>query len=158
MFESTPLYPDAGRYWEMVERHQINIFYTAPTAIRSIMKYGTTFCKRFDRSSLRVLGSVGEPINPEAWNWYHSVAGDSRCAVVDTFWQTETGGIMITPLPGCTPTKPGSACFPFFGVEAKILDPRSGKEVIGPGEGVLVFSRPWPGMARTIYADHARYR
>ncbi|GDY13270.1 acetyl-coenzyme A synthetase 2 [Planctomycetota bacterium] len=157
MFEGIPTYPDSGRYWDMVQRHRITQFYTAPTAIRAIMRDGDGPVKQFDRSSLRVLGSVGEPINPEAWRWYYEVVGESRCAIVDTFWQTETGGHMITPLPGATALKPGSATLPFFGVEPKILDEK-GVELVGNDvTGVLVFSRGWPGIARTIYGDHQRY-
>ncbi len=121
MFESLPTYPDAGRYWDLIQRHNIASFYTAPTAIRALMKFGTDPIKKYDLSSLRVLGTVGEPINPEAWRWYFEEVGKKNCVVVDTFWQTETGGHMLTPLPGCTPLKPGSATFPFFGVEPKVL-------------------------------------
>ncbi len=157
MFESIPTYPDAGRYWDMVERHRITQFYTAPTAIRAIAKEGDEHPRRYDRSSLRVLGSVGEPINPEAWRWYFDVAGDSRCAIVDTFWQTETGGHMITSLPGVHVMKPGAATHPFFGVEPVVLDEK-GQEVPGNDvSGVLAFKRPWPGIARTIYGDHQRF-
>jgi acetyl-CoA synthetase len=157
MFESIPTYPDAGRYWDMVQRHRITQFYTAPTAIRAIAREGKAFVEKYDRSSLRILGSVGEPINPEAWRWYHEVVGEKRCAVVDTFWQTETGAIMITPLPGATPTKPGSATLPFFGIEPVVLDDK-GTELPGNGvSGVLAFKRPWPSMARTIQNDHARF-
>lgn len=157
MFESIPTYPDAGRYWDMVERHQINIFYTAPTAIRAIAREGDDFVKKYDRSSLRILGTVGEPINPEAWKWYYHIVGEERCAVVDTWWQTETGGIMITPLPGVTPLKPGSATLPFFGVQPVLLD-GEGKEVSGNNvSGVLCMKYPWPGMARTVYGDHKRF-
>ena len=157
MFEGIPTFPDAGRYWDMVERHQINLFYTAPTAIRAIAKEGDAPAKQYDRSSLRVLGSVGEPINPEAWRWYHEVVGDGRCAIVDTFWQTETGGHMITPLPGVHALKPGSATFPFFGVEPAILDEKGVELTANDVSGVLVFKRSWPGIARTIYGDHERF-
>eukprot|EP00808_Paulinella_micropora_P026076 g39238.t1 len=158
MFESTPTYPDAGRYWEMVQRHKISILYTAPTAIRALMVFGDDFVKPFDRSSLRVLGSVGEPINPEAWLWYHEVVGDGKRSIVDTYWQTETGGFMLTPLAGTTPLKPGSATFPMFGVEPKLLDKDKGTELKGNAvRGVLVMARPWPGMARTVAGDHQRY-
>jgi len=157
MFESTPLYPDAGRYWDMVERHQINIFYTAPTAIRALMKHGTDIVKKYDRSSLRVLGSVGEPINPEAWQWYFDVVGNSKCAIVDTYWQTETGGIVVTPFPGCTPMKPGAATTPFLGIELEIRDEK-GEVVEGNDKsGLLLIKRPWPSIARTCYGDHQRY-
>jgi acetyl-CoA synthetase len=158
MFESLPTFPDAGRYWDLVQRYQITSFYTAPTAIRALMKYGTEPLKKYDRSSLRVLGTVGEPINPEAWRWYFEEVGQRRCAVVDTFWQTETGGHMITNLPGCTPMKPGSASLPMFGVRPVVVDPTSGSTLDGNGvEGVLCIGQPWPGIARTIWADHERY-
>jgi acetyl-CoA synthetase len=158
MFEGIPTYPDAGRYWDMVARHKINSFYTAPTAIRAIAKEGDAHPKKYDRSSLRVLGSVGEPINPEAWRWYYEVVGEHRCSIVDTFWQTETGGHMITPIPGVTALKPGSATTPFFGVQPVVLDEK-GNEQAGKGEanGILVFKAPWPGIARTIYGDHTRF-
>jgi acetyl-CoA synthetase len=157
LFESVPLYPDAGRYWDLVERHRITQLYTTPTAIRAIAREGDSFVKAHDRSSLRILGTVGEPINPEAWRWYHEVVGEGRCPIVDTWWQTETGGIMITPLPGATALKPGSATFPFFGIEPVLLD-EEGKEVEGNGvSGFLAIKRPWPGMARTIQNDHERF-
>ena len=157
LFESIPLYPDAGRYWDLVERHKVTQFYTAPTAIRAVAREGDSFVKAHDRSSLRVLGSVGEPINPEAWRWYHQVVGEGRCPVVDTWWQTETGSIMITPLPGATSLKPGSATFPFFGIEPALLD-EQGKELLGNNvSGLLAIKRPWPGMARTIQSDHMRF-
>ncbi|HEX7507598.1 MAG TPA: acetate--CoA ligase [Polyangia bacterium] len=157
LFESVPLYPDAGRYWDLVERHRITQLYTTPTAIRAIAREGDSFVKAHDRSSLRILGTVGEPINPEAWRWYHEVVGEGRCPIVDTWWQTETGGIMITPLPGATVLKPGSATFPFFGIEPVLLD-EEGKEVEGNGvSGFLAIKRPWPGMARTIQNDHERF-
>jgi len=158
VFESLPTYPDGGRYWDMVQRLKITQLYTAPTAIRALKRLGDEFVTKYNRSSLRVLGSVGEPINPEAWKWYYEVIGESRCALVDTFWQTETGGLMITPLPGATPTKPGSATLPFFGIEPIIIDPQSGRIVEGNGvDGVLGFKRPWPSVARSIYGDHPRY-
>lgn len=158
MFESTPLYPDAGRYWDMVQRYGINSFYTAPTAIRALMKCGTEFVKPYDRSSLKVLGSVGEPINPAAWEWYYDHVGNKNSSIVDTFWQTETGGIMITPLPGATPLKPGSATLPFFGIVPVILDEKTGQVLKGNGvKGVLAISRPWPSIARTVFGDHQRY-
>jgi acetyl-CoA synthetase len=157
LFESTPLYPDAGRYWETVERLKINQFYTSPTAIRAIHREGDAFVKKYDRSSLRILGSVGEPINPETWKWYYEVVGDSRCSIVDTYWQTETGGIIITPLPGATPTKPGSATLPFFGIEPVILTDE-GVELEGNNvSGLLAIKRAWPAMARTIQGDHMRF-
>ncbi len=158
MFESTPLYPDAGRYWRMVDDLGITIFYTAPTAIRAIAREGEEWVKKHSRKSLRVLGTVGEPINPEVWIWYHDLVGERRCAVVDTWWQTETGGILITPLPGVTPCKPGSATLPFFGVEPLLVDD-DGHELTGNGvSGNLCIKRSWPGQARTIYGDHERFR
>ncbi|MBA3707900.1 MAG: acetate--CoA ligase [Planctomycetes bacterium] len=157
MFEGIPTFPDSGRYWDMVQRHKITIFYTAPTAIRAIAKDGDALPKKYDRSSLRILGSVGEPINPEAWRWYYEVVGDGRCTIVDTFWQTETGGVMITPLPGATALKPGSATLPFFGIVPAVIDDK-GKELAGNDvSGVLCFKQPWPGMARTIFGDHDRF-
>ncbi len=159
MFESTPTYPDAGRYWQMVQDLGVNIFYTAPTALRAIARAGNEFVKKYDLSSLRILGSVGEPINPEIWRWYHDVVGEKRCAVVDTWWQTETGGILITPLPGATPTKPGSAMLPFFGVKPLLLDPEKGDVLEGNGvSGALCMSAPWPGQARTVWGDHQRFK
>jgi len=158
MFESTPMYPDNGRYWDMVQRHKISIFYTAPTAIRSLMRFGDDVPKKYDLSSLRILGTVGEPINPEAWRWYYEVIGRKNCAVVDTYWQTETGGHIITNLPSVTPMKPGSCTLPFFGIDAVVLDPQTGKEIEGNGvEGVLAIKQPWPGMTRTCLGDHERY-
>ena len=157
LFESIPNYPDAGRYWEMVERLKINQFYTAPTAIRAIQREGDEYVKKYDRSSLRVLGTVGEPINPDTWMWYYKVVGEEKCSVVDTWWQTETGGIMITPLPGATPTKPGSATLPFLGIEPVLLT-EDGKEVKGNDvSGLLAIKKPWPSMARTIQGDHQRF-
>jgi len=180
MFESVPTYPDAGRYWDMVERHKISVFYTAPTAIRALMKFGDDFVTKYDRSSLKVLGSVGEPINPEPWLWYYNVVGNGECPIVDTYWQTETGGIVITPFPGATDLKPGSATLPFFGIQPALLDKKTGQEIepvdstngtadgdakedSGGNEeeemqsGILVIKRPWPGIARTVYGDHQRY-
>ncbi len=156
MFEGVPTYPDASRFWQVVDKHQVNIFYTAPTAIRALMAQGDSFVKRTNRSSLRILASVGEPINPEAWEWYYHVVGDARCPIMDTWWQTETGGILITPLPGVTDLKPGSATLPFFGVQPKIVD-NEGKVLTGEASGILVISKPWPGQARTIYGDHQRF-
>jgi acetyl-CoA synthetase len=157
LFESTPLCPDAGRYWQMVDELGINVFYTAPTALRALIAEGDQWVKRYSRKSLRVLGSVGEPINPEVWRWYHDVVGEKRCAVVDTWWQTETGGILITPLPGATPTKPGSATLPFFGIEPVLLDDQ-GNELHGNGvSGNLCIKRSWPGQARTLFGDHERF-
>jgi len=158
MFESVPTYPDPGRYWDMVQRHKITQFYTAPTAIRTLMRSGAEHVKKYDRSSLRVLGSVGEPINPEAWRWYYEVVGDKRCPIADTFWQTETGGFMMTPMPGSHTMKPGSCTLPMFGVDPRVLDPTSGKELEGNNvAGVLVFAKSWPSMLRTVYGDHQRY-
>jgi acetyl-CoA synthetase len=158
MFESIPTYPDAGRYWRIVDDLQVNIFYTAPTAIRAIARAGDEWVTRYSRKSLRVLGSVGEPINPEVWTWYHDVVGEGRCAVVDTWWQTETGGILITPLPGATPCKPGSATLPFFGVRPVLVD-EQGHELTGNDvSGNLCLLGTWPGQARTIYGDHRRFR
>ncbi len=156
MFEGVPTYPDAGRFWDVVDKHQVTIFYTAPTAIRALMGQGEELVKRSSRKSLRLLGSVGEPINPEAWEWYYKVVGDSRCPIVDTWWQTETGGILITPLPGATALKPGSATRPFFGVQAGLLDDK-GQEIEGPAEGILVIKHPWPGQMRTLFGDHQRF-
>jgi acetyl-CoA synthetase len=157
MFESTPLYPDASRYWRVVEDLEITVFYTAPTAIRAIAREGDEPVNQHNRSSLRVLGTVGEPINPDVWEWYHDVVGQGRCAIVDTWWQTETGGIMISPLPGATPTKPGSATLPLPGVEPLLVDDE-GLEIEGNGvSGNLCMRRPWPGQARTIYGDHHRF-
>lgn len=156
MFEGVPFYPDASRFWNVIDKYRVSIFYTAPTAIRALMRFSEENVTKTSRKSLRLLGSVGEPINPEAWLWYHKIVGDSRCPIVDTFWQTETGGIVITPLPGCSPLKPGAASFPFFGVVAKLLS-EEGKEITGPGEGYLVFEIPWPGMMRTIYGSQERY-
>ncbi len=158
MFESTPTYPDAGRYWQVVDDLGVTIFYTAPTALRAIAREGDDWVNKFSRQSLRILGTVGEPINPEVWRWYHDVVGNGRCAIVDTWWQTETGGILISPLPGATPCKPGSATLPLFGVEPALLD-EDGKELLGNDvSGNLCMKRPWPGQARTIYGDHERFR
>jgi acetyl-CoA synthetase len=156
MFESTPLYPDAGRYWDMVERHKITIFYTAPTAIRALAAYGAEPVQRYDRSSLRVLGTVGEPINPEAWIWYHEVVGEGRCNIVDTWWQTETGGHCITPIAPATPTKPGSATLPLPGIVPLLME-EGGRILEGPAQGRLCLAQPWPGQARTVYGDHERF-
>ena len=156
IFEGVPTYPEADRFWQIVDKHQVNLFYTAPTAIRALMAQGDDYVKQTNRSSLRVLGSVGEPINPEAWEWYYNIVGNQRCPVVDTWWQTETGGIMITPLPGAIAQKPGSATLPFFGVKPEILD-NEGHVLEGEAKGVLAISRPWPGQARTVYGDHQRF-
>jgi len=156
MFEGVPNYPDASRFWQVIDKHKVNIFYTAPTAIRALMREGEEPVKRTSRKSLRLLGTVGEPINPEAWLWYHRVIGDGRCPIVDTWWQTETGGILITPLPGATPLKPGSATRPFFGVKPAIVD-GEGKLLEGEATGNLCILDSWPGMMRTVYGDHQRF-
>jgi acetyl-CoA synthetase len=157
MYEGAPNHPDWDRFWRIVERHKVTKFYTAPTAIRAFMKQGRKFPDRCDLSSLKLLGTVGEPINPEAWMWYHTVIGREKCPIVDTYWQTETGGIVVTPLPGMTHTKPGSATRPFFGIDAAVLDEKGNER--GPGEGgFLAIRRPWPGMLRGIYGDPERYK
>ncbi len=156
MFEGVPNYPDSSRFWQVIDKHQVNIFYTAPTAIRALMREGEAPVKKASRASLRLLGSVGEPINPEAWLWYHRVVGDSRCPIVDTWWQTETGGILITPLPGATALKPGSATLPFFGVQPVMVD-ADGNELQGPCTGNLCLINSWPGQMRTVYGDHPRF-
>ncbi len=156
MFEGIPTYPSVSRFWEVVDKHQVNIFYTAPTAIRSLMREGEEPVRRTSRKSLRLLGSVGEPINPEAWEWYYHNVGDGRCPIVDTWWQTETGGILITPLPGATALKPGSATRPFFGVTPALVD-AEGQILEGATDGNLVITRPWPGIMRTVYGDHQRF-
>jgi acetyl-CoA synthetase len=156
LFEGVPTYPDAGRFWEIVDKYGVEIFYTAPTALRTLMAQGDSFVKRTQRTSLRILGTVGEPINPEAWEWYYHVVGEGRCPIVDTWWQTETGGILITPLPGATRLKPGSATWPFFGVVPGIVD-EQGRLLEGPAEGALVLTRPWPGQMRTVYGNHQRF-
>ncbi|WP_275096113.1 acetate--CoA ligase [Sedimenticola hydrogenitrophicus] len=158
MFEGIPTYPDAGRFWAVCEKHKVNIFYTAPTAIRALMRLGEEPVKKHDLSSLRLLGTVGEPINPEAWEWYYRVVGGERCPIVDTWWQTETGGHLITPLPGATDLKPGSASKPFFGVVPAIVDATTGETLEGECEGALVLTRPWPGMMRSVYGDHQRFK
>ncbi|XP_064474935.1 acetyl-coenzyme A synthetase, cytoplasmic-like [Ornithodoros turicata] len=157
LFEGIPFHPDPGRFWALIDRYQVNKFYTAPTAIRALMRYGDGYVKMYSRQSLELLGTAGEPISPEVWLWYHRIVGNSRCTVLDTFWQTETGGQMITPLPGCTLLKPGSATLPFFGVVPAILD-QDGKEMKGPGEGFLAIKSPWPGMMITLYKDHDRFQ
>ena len=156
MFEGIPNYPTPSRFWHVIDKWDVNIFYTAPTAIRALMKEGDDFVKRADRSSLRLLGSVGEPINPEAWEWYHRVVGDGRCPIVDTWWQTETGGILITPLPGATKLKPGSATRPFFGIKPALVDDR-GTVLEGEASGNLIITDSWPGQMRTVYGDHKRF-
>ncbi len=158
VFESTPVYPTPSRYWQTVDKHKLTQFYSAPTAIRLLRRLGEHHVQDHDLGSLRVLGSVGEPINPEAWHWYNDHVGRRQCAIVDTFWQTETGSIVVTPFPGAIETKPGSATVPFFGIEPVILDAQTGKELEGNSvEGVLVLKAPWPSIARTVYQDHKRY-
>jgi acetyl-CoA synthetase len=157
MFEGVPNYPDVSRFWQVVDKHQVAIFYTAPTAIRALMRAGEDPVKNTSRRSLRILGTVGEPINPEAWEWYYRVVGDARCPIVDTWWQTETGGHLITPLPGATRLKPGSAARPFFGVVPAIVDATDGHVLEGECEGALVITRPWPGQMRTVFGDHQRF-
>ncbi len=156
MFEGVPLYPDASRFWQVCDRHAVNIFYTAPTAIRALIGAGDKYVEQTSRKSLRILGTVGEPINPEAWEWYHGKIGERRCPIIDTWWQTETGGHMITPLPGATPLKPGSATNPFFGVEPCLVD-ADGKEIEGAAEGALCIKKSWPGQMRTVWGDHERF-
>ena len=156
MFEGVPNYPTASRFWEIVDKHKINILYTAPTAIRALMSEGNKFLENTSRKSLRILGSVGEPINPEAWRWYYEAAGNSQCSIVDTWWQTETGGILITPLVGAIDMKPGSATLPFFGIKPSIVD-KDNQEIDGPGEGSLCIDASWPGQMRTVYGDHDRF-
>ncbi|MDC3280602.1 acetate--CoA ligase, partial [Candidatus Pseudothioglobus singularis] len=156
MFEGIPNYPDASRFWQVIDKHQVNIFYTAPTAIRALMGAGNELVQKTSRSSLKILGTVGEPINPEAWEWYYSIVGEERCPVVDTWWQTETGGHMITPMPFATELKPGSATKPFFGVEPQVLT-ESGEVLEGEASGVLVLARSWPGQMRTLYNNHERF-
>jgi len=156
MFEGIPTYPDASRFWQVIDKHQVNIFYTAPTAIRALMGAGNELVQKTSRSSLKILGTVGEPINPEAWEWYYNIVGNARCPVVDTWWQTETGGHMITPMPFATPLKPGSASKPFFGVEPQVLS-EVGEVLEGEASGVLVLARSWPGQMRTLYNNHERF-
>ena len=156
MFEGVPTYPDAGRFWQVVDTHKVSLFYTAPTAIRALMREGDEYVTKWSRKSLRVLGSVGEPINPEAWMWYHKIVGNETCPIVDTWWQTETGGIMISPLPGATATKPGSATLPFFGIEPVLVD-ADNQILDGAATGNLCINRSWPGQMRTVYGDHQRF-
>jgi acetyl-CoA synthetase len=156
VFEGVPTWPDSSRFWQVIDKHKVNIFYTAPTAIRALMREGEAPVKRTSRASLRLLGSVGEPINPEAWLWYHRVVGDGRCPIVDTWWQTETGGILISPLPGATPLKPGSATRPFFGIRPELVD-AEGRVLDGAASGNLVLADSWPGQMRTVYGDHRRF-
>ncbi len=157
MFEGVPNYPDVGRFWEVVEKHKVQMIYTAPTAIRALMREGSSWPDKYEMKTLRLLGTVGEPINPEAWRWYHTHVGKGRCPIVDTWWQTETGGVLITPLPGAFDLKPGSATLPFFGIEPSLVDDE-GKELEGAASGNLCINRPWPGMMRTVYGDHERFR
>jgi len=157
MYEGVPNYPDFGRFWQIVEKHKVNIFYTAPTAIRALMKEGISWPEKHDLSSLRLLGTVGEPIKEPDWMWYHNIIGKGKCPIVDTWWQTETGGILITPLPGCVPTKPGSATLPFFGIQPVLLDEEA-NELEDATTGYLAIKHPWPGMMRTIYGDHERFK
>ena len=158
MFEGVPTYPDAGRFWEVCQKHKVNQFYTAPTALRALMAHGNGPVEKYDLSSIKVLGTVGEPINPAAWNWYNDVIGKGKCPIVDTWWQTETGGHLLTPLPGAIATKPGSATLPFFGVQPVILDPQTGVEITTTAaEGVLCIKDSWPGQMRTVYGDHDRF-
>ncbi|MEM7520771.1 MAG: acetate--CoA ligase [Pseudomonadota bacterium] len=158
MFEGVPTYPDAGRFWAVCQKHKVNQFYTAPTAIRALMGQGNSFVEDYDLSDLKVLGTVGEPINPEAWNWYNDVVGKGRCPIVDTWWQTETGGHLMTPLPGAHAMKPGAAMKPFFGIAPKVLDPTTAEELTDhPAEGVLVIASSWPGQMRSVWGDHARF-
>ncbi|MEY3112413.1 MAG: hypothetical protein RJA85_60, partial [Pseudomonadota bacterium] len=156
VFEGVPSYPDASRFWQVIDKHKVNIFYTAPTALRALMREGDAMVKKTSRKSLKLLGSVGEPINPEAWIWYHKVVGDSRCPIVDTWWQTETGGILISPQPGAIDLKPGSATKPFYGIKPSIVDEK-GNELTGACEGRLCMSDSWPGQMRTVYGDHQRF-
>ena len=156
IYEGLPNYPDASRFWQICDKHNVNIFYTAPTALRAIMKEGDDYVKKTNRKSLKVLGTVGEPINPEAWKWYHEVVGENRCPIVDTWWQTETGGVLISPLPGAIELKPGSATLPFFGIQPAIVDNQS-TVLEGPAEGNLVITDSWPGQMRTVYGDHNRF-
>src|SRR4029077_12690349 len=157
MYEGAPNWPDEGRFWQIIEKFRVNTLYTAPTAIRAFIKWGDQWPKKYDLSSLRLLGTVGEPINPEAWMWYHETIGGGRCPIVDTWWQTETGGHMITPLPGATPTKPGTATFPLPGVIADIVD-ETGQSVGNGKGGILVIKKPWPSMIRTIWGDPERFK
>jgi acetyl-CoA synthetase len=158
LFESIPTYPDPGRYWQVIQDLKPSIFYTAPTALRTLAAFGDEYVKKYDRKSIRILGTVGEPINPEIWSWYHDIVGEKRCDIVDTWWQTETGGILITPIPGVTSTKPGSAALPFFGVRPVVVKPETGEVIEGNGvEGALCLKSSWPGQARSIYKDHSRF-
>ena len=156
MFEGVPTYPDASRFWQVIDKHKVNIFYTAPTALRQLMSQGDEFVSKTSRESLKLLGSVGEPINPEAWEWYYQIVGEKRCPIVDTWWQTETGGIMITPLPGATSLKPGSATLPFFGIQPALMDSEGNIIEELEASGNLVIKASWPGQIRTVYGDHQR--
>jgi acetyl-CoA synthetase len=157
MYEGVPNHPDPGRFWSIIERHGVSVFYTAPTAVRTFVKWGADWPGKYDLSSLRLLGTVGEPINPEAWMWYREVIGGGRCPIVDTYWQTETGSIVLTPLPGALPAKPGSCSLPFFGISAKVLREDGTEAGVNEG-GLLVIDKPWPSMLRTVWGDDERYR
>jgi acetyl-CoA synthetase len=157
MFEGVPNYPDFGRFWQVVEKHKVNSFYTAPTALRALMREGDTYVNKWDRSSIKLLGTVGEPIKEPEWKWYYETVGENRCPIMDTWWQTETGGILITPLPAATALKPGSATFPFFGITPVILDENGNEQLGNPVEGLLAIKQSWPGQMRTIYGDHDRF-
>lgn len=157
LFEGIPTFPDAGRFWNIIDKYKVSLFYTAPTAIRALHAFGDSFVKKYSRKSLRLLGSVGEPINPEAWRWYYETIGDSRCPIVDTWWQTETGGILISPIPGAIPAKPGSATLPFFGIQPVMMDQETKKEIQGATKGILAIKSSWPGQMRTVYGDHKRF-
>jgi len=158
IFEGVPNYPDFGRFWDVVEKHKVNLFYTAPTALRALMKEGDDWVKNHDLSSLRLLGTVGEPIKQPEWEWYHKLIGDEQCPIVDTWWQTETGGIMISPLPGATPTKPGSATLPFFGIQPALLTDSGDEITENNASGLLAIKSSWPGQMRTVYGDHQRFK
>jgi acetyl-CoA synthetase len=157
MFEGVPNYPDPSRFWQIVDKYKVNQFYTAPTALRALMKEGDDWVKKASRDSLKLLGSVGEPINPEAWNWYYNVVGNGKCPIVDTWWQTETGGVLISPIPGAIPMKPGSVTLPFFGVEPALMDDK-GNELEGVNKGALVIKTAWPGIMRNVYGHHQRFK
>ena len=157
MFEGVPNYPDFGRFWSIVEKYKVNIFYTAPTALRALMKEGNSYVEKYNRDSLRILGTVGEPIKEPEWNWYFKVVGKEKCPIVDTWWQTETGGIMISPIPNITKLKPGSATLPFFGIKPVILDDNGKEQENKNSKGLLALKKSWPGQMRTIYGDHKRF-
>jgi len=158
MFEGVPSYPDFGRFWEIIDKHKVNIFYTAPTALRALMKEGDNYVIKHNRSSLKLLGTVGEPIKKPEWNWYNNIVGENKCPIIDTWWQTETGGILISPIPAVTKTKPGSATLPFFGISPVILDSDGNELHSNPAEGFLAIKNSWPGQMRTIYKDHKRFK